>query len=465
MACNDVLHELVGGGLGLRREVPLDVDLAEFVRERARREGHAALPPLFLLRSAGERGVVEPEDGVIDLLGQDSAVTAQRADEQLVLEHLERRRLDRPGDAGEGARLVDDQLISLRADTIQIGAEIEARRAALELGDRHLVIGLGRIAALDLSPVGAGDFRFEVEDGLGPCGSVGLARESQHLRQEFEILRAVLRDLGVRLQIIIAVGHADAALSDVQDVLVVLLVIEIDEGRERTADAEAVGAGHQGGIAGLARQRANLVQPRLERRQALGLDSRGVQIGVVRDADLAVRILRRFFDDCPGPALRQIVEQGEHAVVRLVGRDRSGPRPGAVRVGVEIVTRSNGRIHPRLVEAERADLGLGSGRRFGSRRSGLFDRRRRDIGCRGSATGERGARRENGNQFLHVFDPLRKYPRPARPPAQRNGVGPICDRPTSAIRRATPNILQTRRSRRSRQARSPSPEPHRRRAR
>ena len=276
--CDDVLHQLVGGGLGLRREVPLDVDLAEFVRERAGREGHAALPPLLLLRRAGKRRAVESEDGVVDLLGQDSAVTAQRADEQLVLEHLQRRRLDRLGDAGEGARLIDDQLISLGADAIQIGAEVEARRAALELGDRHLVIGLGRIAALDLRPVRAGDVAFRsrgwpwrVRGALGSPASVSIfVRNSRYLR-------AVLRDLGVRLQIIIAVGHADAALSDVQDVLVVLLVIEIDEGRERTADAQAVGAGDQGRIAGLARQRANIVQPGLERREALGLDRRGVE--------------------------------------------------------------------------------------------------------------------------------------------------------------------------------------------
>ena len=92
-------------------------------------------------------------------------------------------------------------------------------------------------------------------------------------------------------------------------------------------------------IAGLARQPSNLVQPGLERRQALGLDRGRVEIGVVGDADLAVRILGRFLDDLAGPLLRQIVEHGEHAVVRLVGRDRRVPGPGAVGVLVEIVAR------------------------------------------------------------------------------------------------------------------------------
>ena len=126
---------------------------------------------------------------------------------------------------------------------------------------------------------------------MARAASVGLARKGQHLGQEFEILAARLCDLGVGLQIIIAVGHADAALSDVQDVLVVLLVIEIDESRERTADAEPIGASDQRRIARLAGQRADVVQPGLERSQALGLDRRRVEIGVVGGADLAVRIL------------------------------------------------------------------------------------------------------------------------------------------------------------------------------
>jgi len=182
---DDVFHQLVGGGLRLRRKVPLDVDLADVVRESICREGHAALPPLFLLRCSGKGRAVESEDGIVDLLGQDGAVAAQRANQQLVFQHLQRCRLDRLGDAGEGARLIDDQLITLGADPIEIGTEVEARRAALELGDRHLVVGLGRIAAFDLGPVRPRDLRFKVKDGLGPGGSVGLARKRQHFREEF----------------------------------------------------------------------------------------------------------------------------------------------------------------------------------------------------------------------------------------------------------------------------------------
>ena len=60
-----------------------------------------------------------------------------------------------------------------------------------------------------------------------------------------EILAARLGDLGIGRQIIIAVGHADAALREVSDVAVGLLVVLVDEGGERRADAHAVGAGEE----------------------------------------------------------------------------------------------------------------------------------------------------------------------------------------------------------------------------
>ena len=64
----------------------------------------------------------------------------------------------------------------------QLG-EVEARRALRELGEGHLVVGLGRVAAVDPGPVRLGDLGLEGEDRLGARRGIGLAGERQHVGQ------------------------------------------------------------------------------------------------------------------------------------------------------------------------------------------------------------------------------------------------------------------------------------------
>src|SRR3546814_13300148 len=80
---------------------------------------------------------------------------------------------------------------------------------------------------------------------------------------------------------------------------------------------------------------AHLVQPRLDRRQPLCLDRRSVEKGGIGAADLAVRIALCRLQYVARALLRQVGEFGEHAIVRLVGRDRRRLRPRTVRIGIE----------------------------------------------------------------------------------------------------------------------------------
>ena len=154
---DDVVDELVGRGLGRRREVARDVDLADLVGERPAGRRHGALPAILLLRRAGKDGAVESEILLVDGVRQHRGVAVERADDQLVLQHLQRRRCDGGGDALDRARLGDDRRLHRRAEVAEIGDEIEARRIGGELRDRQLVIGLGGVTALDAGPVGARD--------------------------------------------------------------------------------------------------------------------------------------------------------------------------------------------------------------------------------------------------------------------------------------------------------------------
>src|SRR5205085_372330 len=62
--------------------------------------------------------------------------------------------------------------------------------------------------------------------------------------------------------------------------------------------------------------------------------------------------------------MRQVIEEIERSVSRLVGRDRRGFGPGAVGELVEIVARRDASIHPGSVKSVRTVLRLGRARRL-----------------------------------------------------------------------------------------------------
>ena len=140
-----------------------------------------------------------------------------------------------------------------------------------------------------------------------------------------------------------------------------------------------------------------------------------------------------------GTRLRQIVEHGEHAVVRLVGRDRrrSSPRcrwrscrncrPAATVASMPALSK------PKVPYSGLGAAGAGVGRpelRAAAAATSVATR------C---ATGKRGARREQRQSrcFMCSNPSGNLLDRRALPRA-RGAVGPICGRPTSAIRQATP---------------------------
>ena len=89
----------------------------------------------------------------------------------------------------------------------------------------------------------------------------------------------------------------------------------------------------------------DLVEQRLERGDAGGVDRGLVHEARVEIADPRAGRARRFLEDGAGAAARQIVEHGEHAVIAAVGGDFGGPVPIAVGVAVEAVARRDAAVH------------------------------------------------------------------------------------------------------------------------
>ena len=301
---------------------------------------------------------------VVERLRQHARKPVEAADEQLVLQHADGRGADQLRDAGDGARLRHDQRIDRRADALQIGDEVEARRALHQLRDRHLVIGLVGVAAVDAAPADLSDLRFEIDDRLGALRGIGLAGEREHLGQ-VRLIGGLL--LGVLLlEVIVAIGQAETRLAHLDDIGFGRLIVLADAAAKRNRDAVTVSLREQRGVIRLGRA-FDRVEPRLDRREALRLDRAGVEIGGVGRADLGARLLGRGLQDAPGAIARQIGERVEGAEARLIGGDGGRLRPGAVGVVVEIVARRDAAVHARFVEAEGADLRFarcGSGRRL-----------------------------------------------------------------------------------------------------
>jgi hypothetical protein len=108
----------------------------------------------------------------------------------------------------------------------------------------------------------------------------------QHLLDVLLVLGLGVGQLGVvRLQVVVAVRHAQAALADVGDVLGRILVVLVDAEVEGHADADLAQVGQQGRQLGLVLQRGDLVQLSLQRGRAQLFQARLVHEAGVEVAD------------------------------------------------------------------------------------------------------------------------------------------------------------------------------------
>src|SRR3546814_4081400 len=80
---------------------------------------------------------------------------------------------------------------------------------------------------------------LEIEHRAGTCLGIALTGERQHLGEIRLVGGARLIELGIGLQIIIAIGHAEARLVYGDDIAIGMLVVLTDTQAAQIADADA----------------------------------------------------------------------------------------------------------------------------------------------------------------------------------------------------------------------------------
>ena len=211
-------------------------------------------------------------------------------------------------------------------------------------------------------------FGFEREHPGGAGGWVREARQLEHCRDVRLVLFAQIGHVGVGGDIVVAVGHAEAALEQIGEIVRRVGQALCDPDSEEVAGLEvgvvqrihiraqlpAQATGESMAI----RDGRDRVELGLQRSDALGLDGGFVHEGRVIVADLpgiagcgscAGRLLKKRAQAFP----RLVGQYGTGAITRLVGGNGGCLDPAAVGVGVEIVTRRHGLVHSRQVDARR----------------------------------------------------------------------------------------------------------------
>ena len=230
-----------------------------------------------------------------------------------------------------------------------VAPPVVARRELLELGERHRVVGLHRVTVLDPGPLHARERGLQREDVLRARRGLRIAHHAQHRLHVDVIARAHLGELRVIvLQVVVAVGHAQAALAEVDDVpgriLRVLVHVQVighgnpdplvmrDQGRKLRLVANGVDPRELRGE----RLQPERLEPRLvhEARVEVGHAARLRVGGRLAALDDGAQLVERLLDDLD-----------PRAVLCLVGRNLGRIEPASVDVAIQVVLRTHGGIH------------------------------------------------------------------------------------------------------------------------
>ena len=220
--------------------------------------------------------------------------------------------------------------------------------------------------------MGAGDLLLEFVDPFRDRGSLPGGAQPSELEDPADV-GAIFRLQGgaalVSLQIVVAVGHAQAALKEVGSILLGMVEVRRDPDSEDVVGVEVrhvewIDIGPQL-TAEESRQRSLVGQRRdrgefgFDRFLPLGLDPRFVHEGQVVVADLARVGVgsalgaggSRLLDQLLGAPIGLFGEDGERAEGSAVRRNLGGLQPGTVGVGEEIVARGDGAIDSGEIDA------------------------------------------------------------------------------------------------------------------
>ena len=364
------VHHRTRLGLGLRREVLADVELADRIAQGGAGDDHAALPAWQELLAAVEGLAVEGEPLVHERLRQHRQALVDRVEAEEVFPGC--RSEPTPTSAAlsdHRARLPDDEAVLVREPGGgEEGVPVEAWCALGELAAFPAVVRLFDADRLLAGRVHPGDGLLERQDGRHVVLAVGEPRELEDAPHVRGVFFADGRHRGGIADVVLAVRHTQAALEQVADVtrgLVEVLrhektedVLGVEVGRVERVHVRPQGASQHRCQAAAIGDGVDLIQHRPNRRQAVLLDSRLVhERGVVPrslcdvgdGAALGVSLEQR-----PETLARQLVRYLPGPPRRLVRGDVGAAEPGAVRISEEVVAWLDAAIHPRRVDIRRA---------------------------------------------------------------------------------------------------------------
>ena len=371
-----VLDHLFGPRLLRGREIARHVQPADRLAESLVRGGHGPLPAVTELRRALERFPIEGEPFLDERYGQKRGEVVDKPEDQIVLPcregHLARQR----GDAGDGARLPDHEgVLRLEPRAREEGRPVETGRAAAEVLPRPVIVSFLHVLRGFAARVRFRDAALELEDPGGFRVGVGDAGEFQHRGDVLLVCRSDARHALRRVEVVLAVGHAEAALQQERRIAARVVqvlghpeaeqVVRVEIGRVQHVHVCAQRAADQARETRRVGDRRDAVERGLERLEPLRLDSRLVHEARVVVADLpgvgscGSPRSGQLGDQVGRPLVRQLLERGARPVAAPVGRDLRVFDPGPVRVAEEVVSRRDRGVDAREVDAGGGRRGRG----------------------------------------------------------------------------------------------------------
>ena len=393
LALHGLLNQLGhvdGVGLGLRSEGAADELLSESFTEVVVGVLDAALPARSELLGAAQVAAVEGkiliDEGAGEILrasadevpaqvgapGGDRLLFDERlhALEELGLVHVDR---------GEGREVVGGEVL----------IPVEARGEGLQLGDGHLMVELVGIALFHAREGDLGELGLKAKNGCGVGRRLRglLAKEDKHVGDVFGVVLTGVNALGVGLEVVVAVGQAEAAGIHVGDDRGgIAEVLSAAGGEERTAvvpGLQVAGGEVWGQVGGLLDPGYGL-ELRFERGGAESFNARLIHATGEEVSELLLHgstgglSLCEIVEDAPEELIVVIGQLAVDAPTGLIGGDGIVLHPAAATELVEVHAGVGRAVEGWQVEAGRVGQG---------RERGFFHLRWRGLGGRGGWRG------------------------------------------------------------------------------
>ena len=215
--------------LGFRREIPLCVKLADCLPQCSIRCGDRKLLAIRRLLCSRQNRAIEREMFAGDGLGQDCGIMFDQMKSEIVLPHVDAFRFHQSGYASHCRRLPDREImLSGKSGGFEIGFPVHARRLDAEIAALPGVVLLEYIGGIGIWSESLCDSALERQDACGPGRRVCNSRQCQHCRDVRLVLRAQRDHLRRGVEIVVAIGHPQTTLPQVDNIVLSVFEALVD---------------------------------------------------------------------------------------------------------------------------------------------------------------------------------------------------------------------------------------------